>query len=191
MTLTGTDDDDGERKLPHAALGDAAPPGRRLVGRTASAGDGGVEQTGSWQPLTNTAKFYAGTALLLTDGTVMVPDVGPHNWWKLTPDARGNYVDGTWTQLASPPNGYQPLYFASAILPDGRVIVEGGEYQALNPAWQTTGAIYDPTEDQWTAWRRPPGGRQSATRRASSSPTAATSRPTAARRTRRSSTRRR
>ena len=26
------------------------------------------------------------------------------------------------------PGGYDPLYFASAILPDGRMIVEGGEY---------------------------------------------------------------
>jgi hypothetical protein len=34
----------------------------------------------------------------------------------------------TWSQIASLPSGYIPSFFASAVLPDGRVIVEGGEY---------------------------------------------------------------
>jgi hypothetical protein len=101
--------------------------------------------------------FYAGVALLLTDGTVMVQDIATTNWWKLTPDAAGSYVNGTWSQLASLPGGYQPLYFASAVLPEGRVIVQGGEYQAFEPAWQTAGAIYDPTKDQWTSVAPPAG----------------------------------
>jgi hypothetical protein len=148
VTLTTTGDDDGANKLRPLHWVTPNRGGGSSDGGTV--GDGG-STVGTWQPLTNTAQFYAGTALLLTDGTVILPDVGSTNWWKLTPDARGNYVDGTWTQIASPPNAYQPLYFASAILPDGRVIIEGGEYQALNPVWQTTGAIYDPTKDQWTS----------------------------------------
>ena len=44
----------------------------------------------------------------------------------------GNYANGTWSQLASLPviNGtqYAPLYFASAVLPDGRVLIMGGEF---------------------------------------------------------------
>jgi len=40
-------------------------------------------------------------------------------------------VNGTWLQLASLPPGYSPLYFASAVLPDGRLIVEGGEFNFL------------------------------------------------------------
>jgi hypothetical protein len=87
----------------------------------------------------------------------MIQDITTTNWWKLTPDDTGNYVNGTWTQLASTPDGYQPLYFASAVLPDGRVIVEGGEYQAFNPAWQTAGAIYDPKTDTWTSVAPPTG----------------------------------
>ncbi len=90
----------------------------------------------------------------------MVQDAGSTDWWKLTPDASGSYLNGTWTQLASPPDSYSPLYFSSAVLPDGRVIVEGGEYQAYNPAWSTQGAIYDPRLDQWTAVA-PPAGWQS------------------------------
>ena len=74
----------------------------------------------TWTPLTNQPNFGASTALLLTDGTVMVHDVGAQDWWKLTPDSNGDYVNGTWSQLASLPSGYSPLYYSSAVLPDGR-----------------------------------------------------------------------
>ena len=40
----------------------------------------------------------------------------------------GSYQNGVWLLLPLPPAGYNPLYFASAVLPDGRVIIEGGEY---------------------------------------------------------------
>ncbi len=156
VTLTSTTDDDDSGKdarprwvTPHGA------------GSTGSGGGGGVSDGGvsgpSWQPLTNWPNFYAGVSLLLTDGSVMVQDMNSSDWWKLTPDTTGSYVNGTWTQLASLPGGYQPLYFASAVLPDGRVVVEGGEYQAFNPAWQTTGAIYDPQKDTWTTIAPPDG----------------------------------
>ena len=64
----------------------------------------------------------------------MVADSGCQDWWKLTPDEFGSYVNGTWTQLASLPDGYSPLYYASAVLPDGRVIIEGGEYNSPYPS---------------------------------------------------------
>ena len=154
--------DDGDRLKTPRVRWVSASNGPSGEGGPGDAGDAGGTQPpppppSIWKPLTNAATFWAGTALLLTDGTVMVPDLGSSNWWKLTPDAKGSYLDGTWTQLAPAPDGYQPLYYASAVLPDGRVIVEGGEYQALNPAWQTTGAIYDPTKDQWTSVAPPAG----------------------------------
>ncbi|MCE9579551.1 MAG: hypothetical protein K8W52_40900 [Deltaproteobacteria bacterium] len=111
----------------------------------------------TWQPLVNQAPFGAGVALLLTDGTLMVQDVGTPNWWRLTPDASGSYINGTWSQLASMPGGYAPLYFASAVLPDGRVIIEGGEYLDFNPAWSNQGAIYDPVTNTWTTVTPPAG----------------------------------
>ena len=46
--------------------------------------------------------------------------------------------------------GYQPLYYSSAVLPDGRVIVEGGEYNMGHGAWTNKGAIYDPKTNTWT-----------------------------------------
>jgi hypothetical protein len=81
------------------------------------------------------------------------------NWYRLTPDNFGSYVNGTWSQLASLPAGYSPLYFASAVLPDGRVIVEGGEFNyGTNPPESTTlGAIYDPISNTWTSVPPPPG----------------------------------
>src|SRR5271165_1253289 len=33
----------------------------------------------------------------LTDGTVMVQGNNYSDWWKLTPDITGSYVNGTWT----------------------------------------------------------------------------------------------
>jgi hypothetical protein len=112
---------------------------------------------GAWTRIPSPDSFYPGTSLLLTDGSVMSQDSNSNAWWKLTPDANGNYAAGTWTQLASPPNGYDPAYYASAVLPDGRVIVEGGEYNAWEAKWQTLGAIYDPTTDRWTAIAPPTG----------------------------------
>ena len=68
----------------------------------------------------------------LTDGTVMAQGNGDSDWWKLTPDITGSYINGTWTQLASLPKGYVPDAFASAVLADGRLIIEGGEYNNGN-----------------------------------------------------------
>jgi hypothetical protein len=111
----------------------------------------------SWTPLKNQPSFAAGVALLLTDGTVLVQDAGAQDWWKLTPDSHANYVNGTWKQVASLPSNYSPLYFGSAVLPDGRVIVEGGEYNFFSPVWTNLGAIYDPLKDKWTAVNPPSG----------------------------------
>jgi len=104
----------------------------------------------TWTPVTTPAPFSANAALLLTDGTVMVQDAETPNWWRLTPDATGSYVNGTWAPLPSMASSYGPLYHASAVLPDGRVIIEGGEYNNGSEDWTNQGAIYAPTTDTWT-----------------------------------------
>jgi hypothetical protein len=112
----------------------------------------------TWTPLAHQPSFSPNTALLLTDGTVMVQATESGNWWRLTPDNTGSYVNGTWSQLASMPSGYGPLYYASAVLPDGRVVVEGGEYNLSGgPGWITKGAIYDPASNTWTSITPPAG----------------------------------
>ena len=81
-----------------------------------------------------------GAMLLLTDGRVLVHEepncsasttcVGSSyaTWYTLTPSKTGSYIDGTWKKVAPLPKGYEPLFFASAVLPDGNVVVQGGEY---------------------------------------------------------------
>ncbi len=117
--------------------------------------------TGTWTGLANPVPSANGTStmLLLSDGSVMVNGGGPggftsstggnpsSDWYKLTPDNTGNYADGTWTKLAS--MNVQRLFYTSDVLPDGRVLVVGGEYS--NAGGETnTGEIYDPTTNTWT-----------------------------------------
>ena len=121
----------------------------------------GMASAQSWQPLTHQPAFTAGTALLLTDGTVMMhhedPNDGYSDWYRLTPDINGSYVNGTWSQLASLSSDYGPLFFASAVLADGKVIVEGGEQNFSQYVWTDMGAIYDPVANSWTSINPPSG----------------------------------
>ncbi|HEX8858702.1 MAG TPA: kelch repeat-containing protein [Actinomycetes bacterium] len=110
---------------------------------------------GTWGPLTNQPSFNASTALLLTDGTVMCQDSGTANWWKLTPDQFGNYVNGTWSSLATGPNS--PLYYASGVLRDGRVFVAGGEYNNGAQVELLAAEVYDPVANTWTSIGTPAG----------------------------------
>jgi hypothetical protein len=119
----------------------------------------------SWIPLVNQPNdaLGLGNPLLLTDGTVILHQACGPSWYKLTPDQFGSYVNGTWTRIASLPSGYAPLYFGSAVLPDGRVVMEGGEYNAptgpnsCQGVWTNLGAIYDPIKNHWTSITPPTG----------------------------------
>ncbi|MGO9081956.1 MAG: hypothetical protein ACLQDY_23465 [Streptosporangiaceae bacterium] len=143
----------------------ARPP----LGRAKSSGlkpyFGPAGTASPWTPLKNPPPVGTpGTMLLESNGTVLVHDEPDNNttggttaWYKLTPDSKGSYIDGTWSRIASMPAGYTPLYFASAILPDGRMIVEGGEYIGENAVWSSRGAIYDPLTNAWASVAPPPG----------------------------------
>jgi hypothetical protein len=111
----------------------------------------------TWKRIKHQPTFQTDTALLLTDGTVMMHEIMSPNWWRLTPDSKGSYQTGTWTKLASMKSTYGPLYFASALLPDGRVLVEGGEYNLGSQSETNQGAIYDPTKNIWTVVNPPAG----------------------------------
>ena len=122
----------------------------------------------SWGPLTTPSAVAVDTMLLLTDGGVMCHVYGTANWHKLVPDAQGDYVNGTWQSLASMPanapttqNGPTdaPLYYASAVLKDGRVFVAGGEYNVNYASGVDLLAveIYDPVSDSWSSLPNPPG----------------------------------
>ncbi len=136
--------------------------------------------SGVWTALNNQPSFFASAgAYLLTDGRVLVEDAQLTDaaWWTLTPDNTGSYLNGSWAQVASPgpcPNGksagstmYAPLYYASAVLADGRFVIIGGEYDynytyvnGTGEVWTDQGAIYDPVANSWTCIAPPTGWAQ-------------------------------
>jgi len=148
-------------------------------------GGGGSGTTGTTNPppppptsgptmttLTNQPPVGVFLAMLLTDGSVMVqanptgapggPSAG--DFYRLTPDIAGNYANGTWTRLASPPAGYAPYAGAEAVLADGRVLFVGGEYNQddyrlpFGPhALTNMSAVYNPVTNAWTMIPPPPG----------------------------------
>jgi hypothetical protein len=123
---------------------------------------------GTWQPLKNPPPLPeiidpsgndfgpggASTPLLLTDGSVLIQNAGlfgeDAKVFRLKPDIHGSYVNGTWTQVASKP--FISSAGAEAVLADGRVIIEGGEFSNFGYDFLLTnqGAIYDPVKDIWT-----------------------------------------
>jgi hypothetical protein len=119
-----------------------------------------------WKKITNTPPFSVDTMMLLTDGSVMCHEYETVNWHKLIPDAKGDYVNGTWQTLTPLPADAPvsqggpadaPLYYASAVLKDGRVFVAGGEYNVTSQVDLLTAQIYDPVADSWTALPTPAG----------------------------------
>jgi hypothetical protein len=122
----------------------------------------GLASAQKWQALSHPVNFQAGALALLTDGTVLIheeQDPNPQNWFKLTPDINGSYVNGTVKPIAKTSAAYGPLFFGSVVLPDGRYIVEGGEYNnnCSGGCWTNLGAIYDPVKNKWTPVNAPAG----------------------------------
>jgi len=106
----------------------------------------------TWTKVANLAPNGAGVMLLLTDGTIMVQAGATQNWMRLTPNAQGNYINGVWTMNLIAPMSTPRLYFASHVLPSGRVWVLGGEYTGpgLMANWSATAEIYDPVTNAWS-----------------------------------------
>ena len=112
------------------------------------------------QTLQNLVHQPPGGAFLpfqLTDGTVLFQANSSSDWWKLTPDSFGSYLNGTWTKQASLQAGYSPDDFASAVLADGRLVITGGEYNNGVFTLTNLGAVYDPVANTWTPLPAPPG----------------------------------
>lgn len=112
---------------------------------------------GTWIALNHQPSFSANAMVLLTDGTVLVQQLASNNWWTLTPDASGSYVNGSWSQKASSHNG--PTYYASSILRDGRWWMAGGEDNFGNNGVDIDAAeIFDPVANTWTTTTTPGWG---------------------------------
>jgi hypothetical protein len=121
----------------------------------------GLASAQNWTPLTHQPGHNVGAMVQLRDGRVMVHEEqsgNSRNWWILSPDSTGSYVNGTWSAAGQLPSGYSPWFFSSAVMLDGKhVIVEGGEYNNGNGVWTNLGAIYDVTTNSWTS-NSPPSG---------------------------------
>jgi len=116
---------------------------------------------GQWTRVTTPSQAAFGHALLLTDGSVLAI-TGNYRaltgrWYRLIPDSTGSYVNGTWVGAGILPSGYNPLYFASAVLPSGNVIIMGGEYNAGVSSETTLGAMYYARTNRWTSVAAPTG----------------------------------
>jgi hypothetical protein len=137
------------------------------------------DASGTWLQMMN-VPLNPDTMLILTDGTIAVDDYGTGNWWRLVPDKHGHYLDGTWVSMGTMPvettgtcptapggtsaNGcpYAPYDYASVVLPDGRLVVTGGEYTYDEAgtayfAETTQGAVWDWHTNNWTALTPPAG----------------------------------
>ena len=111
---------------------------------------------GSWTALSNQPRFCASAMLLLTDGTVLCQQSNGRQWYKLSPDSSGSYVNGSWSSVA--PMAQPRLYYASAVLADGSVLVAGGEYSGgLTEDEITSVEHYDPLGNAWTTLAAPTG----------------------------------
>ena len=117
----------------------------------------GVSLAQTLQTLVNQPPDGVGISFLMTDGTVITQGNGESDWAKLTPDKFGSYLKGTWKSIASLPAGYVPDAFASAVLADGRLIIEGGEYNNNQFAFTNLGAVYHPVKDTRTKQKPPTG----------------------------------
>jgi hypothetical protein len=116
---------------------------------------------GTWTPTKNPPASAVAHALLLNDGSVLVNSMFFENhsdaWYRLVPNAKGSYIDGTWSAAGTLPSGYNPLYFGSSLLPSGQVVIMGGEYNNGSAVWTNKGALYNPATNVWTSLAAPSG----------------------------------
>ncbi len=106
--------------------------------------------SGNWTELSYTS-HGGGTMLLLPNGTIMTQGINgvTSSWDQLTSDAIGSYLDGNWSSLAS--MSIPRLYDGSVVLPNGEVMVYGGEYTNSGPADRVnSGEIYNPATNAWS-----------------------------------------
>ena len=104
-----------------------------------------VAAVGHWMQLSQQTPPGISLMLLLPDGSVLATtSVDTISWYRLTPDAYGSYLNGTWKTNA--PMHYPRQFFSSQVLRDGRVFVAGSE----GGPGQSNGEVYDPVLDFWT-----------------------------------------
>jgi hypothetical protein len=113
--------------------------------------------TGTWTPLTNLVPVTdpindgPGTMTMLPNGSILIQRYVPgDNFFLLSPDGNGSYVNGSFSQNVAPMST-QRLYYSSNLLPNGKLFVLGGEYSnGYVQNWTNTGEIYDTNTNTWS-----------------------------------------
>jgi hypothetical protein len=109
---------------------------------------------GKWQSLASppsvpSGAFSAETMLLLTNGNVLIHNAYQSEWLLFKPDPNNGYAGGSWGAVSQ--MSTQRGFFASGVLRDGRVFVVGGETSTSTASDISSGDIYDPATNTWTA----------------------------------------
>ena len=117
-----------------------------------TAGSAAAATAAGWTPLVNRPAVNSiQLMILMTDGSVMVHTFDDiQTWVKLTPDAKGSYINGTWMTLGKMIT--PRLYFASQVLQNGNLWVMGGEYTGPfeDANWGPQAEIYNPLKNKWS-----------------------------------------
>ena len=113
----------------------------------------GSVTSGYWTDISNNSVYSIYNPLLLTDGRVLGFNTNDSRAYILTPDRFGNYANGYWTRTNRLPISNPPLFFSSAVLPSGKVIISGGKngQKGLNTTF-----LFDPVTNNWTSLIPPP-----------------------------------
>lgn len=98
---------------------------------------------GSWTSVATQPADNIGICMLLPDGTVMA-EGSNSNWWQLSPDGNGHYVNGNWSARNDSTWGHQDG--STAVLTNGKVFVGGGE----NGNGSSQVEIYNPSTGLWS-----------------------------------------
>src|ERR1022692_344433 len=112
----------------------------------------------SWSPLNQSPENTANAMWLMQDGSVLVCLASDGATLKsLHPDSKGSYANGSWSEAGN--FLLAKMNFASAVLPDGRLVACGGEQSG--PGCPTTETnyceIYDPLKKSSTEFPAPTG----------------------------------
>jgi len=96
----------------------------------------------------------------LMDGSLLLQGGLLQDFYRFRPDKSGSYLNGTFYLAASLPADYVPYATSGGVLPDGRLVLIGGEYtmrkavtnDEYDLVFDLTNkmAVYDPKKDKWT-----------------------------------------
>ncbi len=132
--------------------------GARVPTVTCPVGSQTISQIGTWTAVSSLAPHGSGGGmLLLSDGTILCKSASGTDGYgniydKLTPNASGSYLNGTWSSIA--PMNFTRLFYSTQLLKNGKVYVAGGEYGT----GLARGEVYDPLTNVWTNTTNNPTG---------------------------------